>query len=141
MARLNKKELARLSPEERIKKLREIEEEDKKELEETEKLLDETIDELRKPKEEAAPEAPVTEISELLAGEEGLGAEVREEETLEEAGAKYETYIPDYVPQERKEEGPIVKIEDQTKYESPADDASKSTAHDLVKHMKKYSKG
>jgi len=58
MAKLDKDELRRLSPEERIKKLREVEDERKKELKEAEKLILESISELQAPEDDEPPDEP-----------------------------------------------------------------------------------
>lgn len=73
MADLNKEELLKLTPKERIKKLKEIEEAKKKELEEAEKLLKQT-------------EVEIREIEEKKAhSHEEAEAHHKEETTLEDA--------------------------------------------------------
>ena len=78
----DKKELNRLSPQERIKKLKSMEEERKKEVDEIEKLIKESMQELKTDKiaEEIAPEQRVVDISRLFEtrGEEKLERTVRE---------------------------------------------------------------
>ncbi|MEK6983352.1 MAG: hypothetical protein AABX33_02165 [Nanoarchaeota archaeon] len=65
---INKKELERLSPQERIKKLKLMEEEKKKEVNEIEKLIIESMRELKTDKiaEEIAPEQKPVDISSLF---------------------------------------------------------------------------
>jgi len=82
---LEKEKLRMLSPTERIRRLREIEEESKKELDEAEKLIQESMEDLRK--EEAVsevemPEAGEVDITRLFGKEEKL------EETVKEAKIK-----------------------------------------------------
>lgn len=80
---LNKKELGRLSPEERIKKLRLMEEERRKEVNEIERLIKESMQEIKTEKlaEEIAPEQKAVDISKLFetAGGEKLERTAREE--------------------------------------------------------------
>ncbi|MBS3100617.1 hypothetical protein J4204_00615 [Candidatus Woesearchaeota archaeon] len=79
---LNKKELNKLSPEERIKKLRQLEEERKKEASEIEGLIRESMQELRTGKiaEDITPEHKAVDISRLFeAGGENLEKTAREE--------------------------------------------------------------
>ena len=79
---LDKKELNRLSPQERIKKLKLMEEERKKEVDEIEKLIKDSMHEIRTDKiaEEIAPEQRVVDISRLFqtTGEERLERTARE---------------------------------------------------------------
>ena len=80
---IDKKELTKLSPSERIKKLRLMEEERKKEVDEIEQLIRQSMQELRTDKlaEEVAPEPRVVDISRLFetTGEEKLERTAREE--------------------------------------------------------------
>jgi len=92
---LDKKNLRRLLPEDRLKKLREIEEHSKKELEEAEKLIKESKEDIKK--EEALssvdiPEEESVDITKLFDDKEGL------EETVQEA------------PQEIKEENILYDV-------------------------------
>ncbi len=66
---LNKKEIAKLSPEERIKKLKLMEDERKKEVVEIEELIKKSMQELKTDKiaEEIAPEQKPVDISRLFA--------------------------------------------------------------------------
>jgi len=80
LAEINKEELMRLSPEERIRRLRQLEEERKKEIEDAQKLIRESegqIERDRSLEDVEVPEAPSVDISKLF------GAE--EKETLEGA--------------------------------------------------------
>lgn len=79
---LDKKELSRLSPSERIKKLKLMEEERKKEVTEIERLIKESMQELKTDKiaEEIAPEQRAVDITRLFeAGGERLERTAREE--------------------------------------------------------------
>ena len=80
---IDKKELSKLSPAERIKRLRLIEEERKKEATEIERLIKEAMQELKTEKiaEEIAPEQRVVDISRLFeaGGEQRLERTAREE--------------------------------------------------------------
>ena len=79
---LDKKELAKLSPEKRIKKLKSMEEERKKEVGEIERLIRESMQELKTDKiaEEIAPGQRAVDISRLFEtrGEENLEKTARE---------------------------------------------------------------
>ena len=70
---IDKKELAKLSPEERIKKLRLLEEERKNEADEIEALIKESMKELKTDKlaEEIVPERKAVDISRLFESSEG----------------------------------------------------------------------
>ena len=80
---INKKELSRLSPEERIKRLKLLEEERKKEVNEIELLIKESMQEIKTDKlaEEIAPEQKAVDISRLFetTGEQRLERTAREE--------------------------------------------------------------
>ena len=80
---INKKEFAKLSPEQRIKKLKSMEEERKKEVTEIGRLIKESMQELRTDKiaEEFAPDQRPVDISKLFetTGEERLEKTAREE--------------------------------------------------------------
>ena len=80
---IDKKELTKLSPKERIKKLRLMEEERKKEVNEIERLIKESVQEIKTEKlaEEFAPEAKQVDISRLFetTGEQRLERTAREE--------------------------------------------------------------
>ena len=79
---INKNELTRLSPEERIKKLKLMEEERKKEVTEIESLIKESMRELKTDKiaEEVTPERRAVDISSLFeAGGEKLERTARDE--------------------------------------------------------------
>ena len=79
---IDKKELTKLSPEERIKKLKLMEEERKKEVNEIERLIKESMQELKTDKlaEEVAPEQRAVDISRLFEsrGEDRLERTARE---------------------------------------------------------------
>lgn len=80
---LNKEEIAKLSPKERIKRLKLMEEERKKEVDEIESLIKQSMQELKTDKiaEEVAPEPRTIDISRLFEarGEERLERTAREE--------------------------------------------------------------
>ncbi|MBI2647366.1 hypothetical protein HYW99_02725 [Candidatus Woesearchaeota archaeon] len=80
---LNKRELAKLPPQERIKKLKLMEEEREKEVDEIEKLIKESMQELKTDKlaEEVAPEQRAVDISRLFGatGEQRLERTARQE--------------------------------------------------------------
>ena len=80
---IDKKELTKLSPAERIKKLKLMEEERKKEVNEIEKLIRDSMHELKTDKiaEEIAPESRAVDISKLFetSGEDRLERTAREE--------------------------------------------------------------
>lgn len=96
MAKLDKAELEKLTPAERIKKLRKIEEENKKEIEEAEKLIQRTETEIER--EQLAesvkvPETKPVDIGKLFEEEKGsLEATVRHEAPPAE-GAKEESRL------------------------------------------------
>lgn len=80
---IDKEELSRLSPENRIKKLRLMEEERKKEVDEIERLIKNSMQELKTDKlaEEITPEQRAVDISRLfeISGEQRLERTAREE--------------------------------------------------------------
>ncbi len=78
---INKRELERLPPEQRLRKLRELEEERKKEGDEIEKLIRDSMKELRTDKlaEEITPERRPVDISRLFETGAGLERTAREE--------------------------------------------------------------
>lgn len=102
---LDKEKLRRLEPEERIRRLREIEDESKKEIEEAERLIRESEEDIRR--EEAVsevemPEAETVDITKLFGEEEEkLEETVREEAPLEETDEEKVMYevekIRDYM--------------------------------------------
>lgn len=83
---LDKRELIKLSPEQRIKKLKLMEDERKKEVNEIERLIKESMQELKTDKlaEEVAPEQKAVDISRLF---EAAGEEKLERTARQEAGA------------------------------------------------------
>ena len=80
---IDKKELSKLSPEDRLKKLKLMEEDRKKEVNEIERLIKESIQELKIDKlaEEVAPEQKAVDISRLFetSGEDALERTARKE--------------------------------------------------------------
>ncbi len=94
MEELDKDKLKRLSPEERIKHLRRLEDERKKDLDEAERLIRESIEELRVSEEEEEPPEPEprresvfeeSELEEQIANEEHRHPEAEEEQNVEYA--------------------------------------------------------
>lgn len=82
MAKLDKKELEKLTPAERIKRLKKLEEENKKEIEEAGRLIKETEAEITREKiaeSVAVPETRPIAIEELFKEEKGLETTVKEE--------------------------------------------------------------
>lgn len=95
MAKFDKDELRRLAPAERIRKLRELEEERKKEIEEAEKLIRESVEDLRREKateDVEIPEAEEVNIEDLFGGEK-LEDTVAKEAPADEDAIKYQTNI------------------------------------------------
>jgi hypothetical protein len=84
---INKEEIQKLSLRERIKKLKEIEEDNKKEIDEARKLIKETENQLKSDSvaEAVSPPAEEVDISKLF-GEEGSSLE----QTTEETGPKFD---------------------------------------------------
>lgn len=98
---INKKELTKLSPEERIKKLKQMEEGRKKEVNEIGKLITESMQELKTVKliKEIAPEQRIVDISRLFeaVGEQALERTARKErQTALMKGARYQTVVQTY---------------------------------------------
>lgn len=88
MAKLDKAELEKLTPAERIKKLKRIEEENKKEIEEAEKLIKQTQGDIEREKIAESvkiPETKAIDIESLFREEPTLEATVREEAPAAEA--------------------------------------------------------
>ncbi|MBW2989984.1 hypothetical protein KY358_06745 [Candidatus Woesearchaeota archaeon] len=80
MAGIDKEELKKLTPSERIKRLKKIEEESKKEIEEAEKLIHETESQIEKDniaESVKVPETGPVDISRLFKEEEGLESAVK----------------------------------------------------------------
>lgn len=146
MARLNKEELDRLSPEERLRRLREIEKEDTDELEETGELIKKVEEEIKEaPPDIEAPPIGDVDIGRLFEGEGDLGEYVKKEAPAneEEAAAKYESSskYESAQPKYESPEEPAHKIEE-SGYKAATDDASKSTAtRRTTDDITKYHKG
>lgn len=88
MAKLDKKELEKLTPAERIKRLKKIEEENKKEIEEAEKLIKQTQADIEREsitESVKVPETKPIDIGSLFKEEPSLETTVREEAPKEEA--------------------------------------------------------
>ena len=98
---IDKKQLTKLSPEERIKKLKLMEEERKKEVNEIEELIKKSMQELKTDKiaGEIAPEQRVVDISRLFEtkGEDRLERTAREEAPQSAKGTKgYQALVQTY---------------------------------------------
>ena len=146
---IDKDILKKLSPEERIKKLKESGEERKKEIEETEDLIKKTEAELEFIKtipDIEVPELKPIDISSLFEREDNLEKVVTEED--EEKPSKIE-YTPQvefgevsYTPNnqyEREDHAIHIKIEETVKYESVGDKGDDFTAsRSVLKDIKKY---
>ena len=146
MAKLDKKKLQKLSPEQRLKKLREIEEAGKKELKEAETLIEQTLAEIKEAPADSGPgPAPATDISQLFGASDNLEGAVQSESKAEEGGeVKYSavTYSTDYKALDIRPPESAGKTEDTVKYEGASDQAMKSTATKTdVEASKKYSRG
>lgn len=98
--KIDKKELSRLSPEERIKKLRLMEDERKKESTEIERLIKEAMQEIKTDKiaEEIAPEQRAVDISRLFeVGGEELEKTIQSEQSLRAKGkGEYQAFVRVY---------------------------------------------
>jgi len=143
MARLDKDELDKLSPEERLRRLREIEKEDTDELEETGELIKKVEAEIKEaPPEIEAPPMEEVDIGRLFEGEGNLEEYARREAPpQEEATAKYESSQPKYEAPEVGVEEQVHKIEEMG-YKPATEDVSKSTAtRRTTKDITKYHKG
>lgn len=143
---LDKDDLEKLSPEERIKKLKEIEDERKKDLEETESLIEKTKAEIERNKDIPDIEVPALEpvdISAMFEAPEGLEAEANIPGEEEEEPVKYNVN-EDYVARDlhATEEIPLtVKLDETVKYESEASKADTSASKSVLKNIKKYTSG
>ena len=97
---IDKKELKKLSPGERIKKLKLMEEERKKEVDEIERLIKNSMQELKIDKiaEEVAPEQRTVDISRLFetTGEQRLERTAREAPTLMRGTKGYQAIVQTY---------------------------------------------
>jgi len=136
--KLSKEELEKLSLRERLDKLKELEEADKKELQDTKELIKKTERELISV-EASTDTGPGPEPDSIADIAEEAPAPKEEKEVKEEA-AKYESYTPDYTAADKpSEEEP--KVEDGG-YKPVTEDSDKSTATRTTdKDIKKYSKG
>ena len=106
MAKLDKAELEKLTPAERIKKLKELEEENKKEIEEAEKLIKKTEAEISREKiaeSVKVPETKPVDIGSLFREEESLETTVREEAPSTEAKEESQLYQLAQAYEEAKE--------------------------------------
>ncbi|MBR9699598.1 hypothetical protein GOV09_04035 [Candidatus Woesearchaeota archaeon] len=143
---LDKDEFKKLAPEERIKKLKEIEEQRKKDLEETEDLIKKTEAEIERTKDIPDMEVPLLEpvdISKKFEAEDNLEGTVSKEPSKEETVSVKYTPSSDYKPAEVDEDViAAVKMEDGIKYESASEKGKELDASRAAdKHIKKYTKG
>ena len=91
MPKINKEELDKLKPAEKIKKLKELEEESKKEIEEAEKLIKQTQAELEKQgiaESVKVPETKPIDIESLFKVEPGLEGTVKKSAPAEESSSQ-----------------------------------------------------
>ena len=151
---LDKDELKKLSPEERIKRLKELEEEGKKEIKEAEDLIKRTEAEIEHNKnipDIEVPEIERVDISKMFEAPEGLETTIKKEAPGEEKEnpVKYGGMVEDtgevgYVPDEHDwvEFDKAAKVEDSVKYESVVQQADDLTgSRSVLKKIKKYTKG
>jgi len=154
---LDKDDLKKLSPEQRIKKLKEYEEERKKELEETEDLIRRAEVELERNRDIPNIEVPKIEpvdISRMFESGAGLETQVEASHSEERPELNPIKYIPESVQEsaepmfyapaalEEMRQEPSTKIEDTVKYESATDQADKLTgSRGTLKNIKKYTMG
>jgi len=95
MAKLDKEELEKLTPDERIKKLKEIEQENKKEIQEAEKLIQKTEAEITREniaESVKVPETKPIDIGELFKEEQSLETTVKEGAPQKEGEEKSPLY-------------------------------------------------
>ncbi len=97
---IDKKELTKIPPQERIKKLKLMEDERKKEVDEIESLIKESIKEIKTDKlaEEIAPEQRVVDISRLfeMTGEQALERAARKGRAASLRGVRYPAFLRPY---------------------------------------------
>ena len=148
---IDKEKLKKLSPEERLKQLKKLEEDNQKEIDEAEDLIKKTEAELERnmsiPDIEV-PEIEPVDISKMFQPEEGLETTVTQEASKEEdTQIKYES-ATDYEatslwqPPEAIKGEDIIKMEDGIKYESTAEKGDDITAsRSALKKIQKYTKG
>lgn len=152
MAQFNKDELLKLSPRDRLAKLRELEKEMNQEKEETESLLQDTLVQLQNLEVIENIEAPQPEpmdISKLFAPEEGLEASVSQVSGEENNGVSMymvSTYEGGNLAHHVQERIDDEKIEDtlyNARHASESKNVSESTdaSKNVVESIKKYSRG
>ena len=143
---LNKEDLRKLSPEERIKKLKEFEEEKSKEAEEAKDLIKRTEAEIERNKNIPDIDVPAIEevdIAKIFEAEEGLEGAV-DVKSEEDSPVKYDAGSGEYVekPFDEHAQEKIEKTTDTTKYETTAEQLGELTATSSAhKTTKKYSRG
>jgi len=92
MAKIDKEELEKLPAAERIKKLKELEEENRKEIEEAEKLIQETESQIEREgiaESVKIPDTKPIDIGSLFGKDESLESAVKKESPEEDAGPLY----------------------------------------------------
>ena len=143
---MDPKELGKLSPEERLKHLKKLEEGHKKDLEEASDLIKKTEAELKKAKEIPKIEVPKLEpvdISKIFEPENSLEGTVKKEDKEEDTGkvtyqgnADNKTF--DMAPHQEKR----VKRSEELKYESAVEQVDAlHAARAAAKELKKYQRG
>jgi hypothetical protein len=148
---LNKEEFRKLSPEARIKKLKELEKESKKDLAEASDLIKRTEAEIeteRKIPKMEGPKFEPVDISKMFESQEGLEGTVRKEAPAAEENApiKYNASVIESFEQTtaypEHDDGLAdqkVKVDSIRSYESSTERADDLTAsRSVLKHIKKY---
>lgn len=151
---LNKDEIQKLSPEARLKKLKELGEERKKDTEEADDLIKRAVAEIEReksiPKIEVPDLKPV-DISKMFEAAEGLEMTVRKEAPFveEQAPIKYNAVVEQassiytgYEDEDDIKRETTIKFESTVKYESTVQQVDDLTAsRSTLKNLKKYTMG
>jgi len=140
---LDKAALKKLSPEERIKKLKKLEESRKKDQKESEDLVQRAEAELKQPRFENVeiPKIEPVDISKIFEPEHNIEDKVKGAEADEAESSKYESageYVGRPLHGTRSEER-RVKEDDMVKYDGNKDESTASRT--VLKSIQKYSKG
>ena len=147
MAPIDKEELAKLPPEERLRKLKEFKKKEEGELRVVDELIKKTEEELKAPpKEFSVPEVAQVDIASLFAAEHSLEGSVSSHagkgSTLVKS-VKYERHsTEDYKWSQFPEEVVVPKVEIQLDYRRDDKDVVKSVGSKTqLDHMLKYQRG
>jgi hypothetical protein len=152
---INKEELKKLSPKERIKRLKELGQERKKEIEETEDLIKRTEAEIEHNKnipDIEVPEIEPVDISKMFETPEGLETAVKKESPEQEESniVKYDAAVEfgnrtDYVEPDEHDWVNFemnLKVDDTSNYHSATEKAEDLTgSKSALKKIKKYTRG